>query len=81
MSQNVLVVFADGCHLCEEAVKTAEALGADVRSIDVFSTEGRDIVREHRTALVPIVVVDGRLVSSGHFDREALERALCVEST
>ena len=72
----VVIVSAEGCHLCLVAKASVEEMGARVRSVDVFTSEGREIVRRHRTALVPIIVVGGKLVSSGRFDRAEVERAV-----
>jgi glutaredoxin len=77
----VVIVSTNGCHLCEEAHRCLEAMGVIVRRVDVFSPEGRKIVRNYRTALVPIIVVGERLVSSGRFDAADVERALALKDS
>ena len=78
----ITVVPSPACHFCDEADRTLAELARDhTFSLDVvpFDTpEGRRLVAEHRPALSPLVLVDGRFFSSGRLPRRKLERLLAV---
>lgn len=79
MVQVVVVTSAD-CHLCGDAVECLAELSRefplDVREVDIGSPEGRDIVRVHRPAMPPAILVDGALFSVGRLPRKKLRRKL-----
>lgn len=76
----VVVVTSPGCHLCGDAVECLAELSRefplDVREVDIGSPEGRDIVRVHRPAMPPAILVDGALFSVGRLPRKKLRRKL-----
>jgi hypothetical protein len=77
---DVVVVEAPACHLCGDALRTLEQVGANyplsVRRVDVASTEGRAIVRRFRAPMPPVVTVDGELLGWGRLSRGKLRRRL-----
>ncbi len=72
----VTVVEADACHFCEDARETIAAVSKhtplDVTFIPSRSDRGLALVKQHRAAMAPVVLVEGNLVSSGRL----LERVL-----
>jgi glutaredoxin len=63
-----------GCHLCDEARAELERLGGFVlREVDIESDE--ELLRAYLER-IPVVEVDGRIVSELVFDCDAFERAL-----
>lgn len=76
----VTVVHAPACHFCEDAERTLDALGEgfhlEVSVVDVDSGHGRSLVAEHRPAMNPLVLVDGRFFSAGRLPRRKLEKLL-----
>ena len=76
----VVVVENAGCHLCDDAVRTLEALAAehplDIRRVDLESDDGRAIARATRSPMPPIVLVDGKLLGWGRLSRGKLRRRL-----
>ena len=65
-----------GCHLCDEArdaiVEIANG-AIELREIDI---EAEDRLLKRYLERIPVVEVDGRLVSELVFDRDAFTRAL-----
>lgn len=76
----VTVVEAPACHLCADAKAALTAFGADfpldVHVVDVRSPEGLQLVRRHRAALQPLVLVEGELLSMGRLPRGKLRQRL-----
>jgi len=77
MSQ-VLVYSRAGCHLCEQALAAIVALHADgyrfeLREVDIESDEL--LLRRHLER-IPVVEVDGEVVSELLFDETALRARL-----
>lgn len=77
---DVVVVTSLGCHLCTVALAELENLAADipmlVRTVDIGSPEGADIVRAHRPPAPPVVLVDGKFFSFGRLPRRKLQKLL-----
>jgi Glutaredoxin-like domain (DUF836) len=74
----VLVYSRPGCHLCEEAVAEIVALhdeGYDfeLREIDI---ESEDLLVRRLLERIPVVEVDGELVSELRLDASALRARL-----
>lgn len=76
----VILVEAEACHLCEDAGRTLDDASCEypvaVRRVNVTSPEGRAIVDAHRAPMVPVVVVEGRLLGWGRLSRGKLRRRL-----
>jgi glutaredoxin len=73
----VVLYSAPGCHLCEDAAAALEALRRthefDHREVDIHS----DPEVERRYLLeIPVIVVDGAVVTQAPVDIEAVARAL-----
>lgn len=68
------------CHLCEHAEQTIAVLGDryafTVDRVALDSDEGRRLVGQHRPALAPLVLVDGRFFSAGRLSRRRLAALL-----
>jgi glutaredoxin len=63
-----------GCHLCDEARAELERLdGFELREVDIESAE--ELMRAYLER-IPVVEVDGEVVSELVFDPDAFERAL-----
>jgi glutaredoxin len=63
-----------GCHLCDEALAELERLdGFELREVDIESDEA--LARAYLER-IPVVEIDGRIVSELVFDRDAFSRAL-----
>ena len=76
----LVVVTAPGCHLCADAERTLEAFSSahpiSFLVVDVASPEGAQLVKQHRPALQPLVLVDGERFSVGRLSRGRLRRLL-----
>lgn len=76
----VIVLSSPGCHLCEDALEALSDLAREfpirVREIGMGSPEGLVLVREHRPAMPPAVLVDGDLFSAGRLPRRKLRKLL-----
>jgi glutaredoxin len=63
-----------GCHLCNEAREALQALGGfELREVDIDSDER--LMRAYLER-IPVVEVEGRVISELVFDRDAFTRAL-----
>ena len=69
----VVLVTRRGCHLCDEALKLLLELGVEPQLADVDS---EDRLHELYDWRVPVVLLDGRVVSEGRIERDRLRRAL-----
>ena len=70
----ITVYSRPGCHLCEEALAAIRALRSEappfeVREIDI---EGDDELHARYLERIPVVEVDGEIVSELILDRDAL---------
>lgn len=76
----VTMVTAPGCHLCDDARDALDELGTayalEVSVLDARSPEGGELLRAHRAAMNPLVLVDGELFSSGRLPRGKLRALL-----
>lgn len=81
----VVVVSAPACHFCEDAERAlaerVDRLGLDVRVVPIDSDEGARLVAEHRPALSPLVLVEGKFFSSGRLPRRKLEKVFAARRT
>jgi hypothetical protein len=76
----VTVVHSPACHLCDEAQEALSRLAEDfpvrVELLDSRTPEGQRLVRAHRSALFPLVLLDGAYFSAGRLPRLKLRRLL-----
>jgi len=66
-------VTREGCHLCEQALELLRGLGHEPELADVDADDRLHDLYDWR---VPVVLVEGKVVAEGKFERAALERAL-----
>jgi glutaredoxin len=63
-----------GCHLCDEARAAIRQFdGVDLREVDI---ESDDALFASMLERIPVVEVDGRVVSELEFDRDAFRASL-----
>jgi hypothetical protein len=76
----VTVVRTYACHLCEDATAALDELAGRyplrVRLVDAATPEGTALVRRHRAAMFPLVLIDGQFFSAGRLPRRKLCRLL-----
>ena len=77
----VAVVENPGCHFCDDAQAVLAGLVSDghtieVTSLDARAADGQALMREHRAAMTPLVLVDGSFFSQGRLPRRKLLRLL-----
>lgn len=81
----VTLVLSRGCHFCVDAQAALEELQSEcefrVEAVDSADDAGRELLRKHRAALRPLVLVDGEYFSAGRLPRGKLRRALLASST
>ena len=77
---DITVVHTPACHLCDEAEQALTVLAARyplrVRVVELESSEGVRLTQQHRPAMNPLVVVDGRFFSAGRLPRKKLTALL-----
>ncbi|HXV52887.1 MAG TPA: glutaredoxin family protein [Solirubrobacterales bacterium] len=74
MSAEVVLYGRDGCHLCDEAREAILGFdGIELREVDIGSDDGLLAAMLER---IPVVEVDGAVVSELIFDRDAFSAAL-----
>lgn len=76
----ITLVHAPACHFCDDAARALAELSAqtplEVRTVGIDTDEGRALVAEHRPAMNPLVLLDGRYFSAGRLPRRKLAHAL-----
>ena len=75
----VVVLYSrDGCHLCDEARASILAVRAELPEFELRDVDIESDARLHAAYLerIPVIEVDGEVVSELGLDRGALERAL-----
>lgn len=82
---NVTVVHTPACHFCADAQAALTELGAEfpirVELVEAASERGDALVRTHRPAMYPLVLVDGRFFSQGRLPRRKLRALLATGLT
>ncbi len=77
---DVVVLSSPACHLCEDALEALAELGREfpirLREVEMETPEGRELLRTHRPAMPPAVLIDGSLFSVGRLPRKKLRRLL-----
>jgi hypothetical protein len=76
----IVVVTSPGCHLCVSALAEIEELATEfplnLRTVDIGSPEGADILRAHRPPAPPVFLVDGEFLGFGRLPRRKLRKLL-----
>lgn len=76
----ITLVSAPACHFCAEArqvlAELATQFPVSVEIIEFGDPRGDALVREHRAALYPLVLVDGAFFSAGRLPRRKLGKLL-----
>jgi len=74
----VVVYSRPGCHLCEEAISQIVALHAEGYRFELHEVdiESHDLLLRRYLERIPVVEVDGALVSELVLDRDALKAKL-----
>ena len=76
----VVVVTSHGCHLCVVALTDLEELSTEVplqvRTVDIGSPEGAEILRVHRPPAPPVFLIDGEFFGFGRLQRRKLRKVL-----
>lgn len=75
---DVTLVQAPACHLCEEAeaalTELARLVPLRIERFDASSQAGRALLLEHRAGMLPLVLINGKSLSSGRLPRGALRK-------
>lgn len=76
----VTVVHSPACHFCEDADTALAALAEDyplvIDRVDIRSGRGRTLVRQHRSPMSPLVLLDGEFFGFGRLSRRKLSKVL-----
>lgn len=76
----VTVVESEACHFCADAHQVLLEASAnyplEVRTVDVRSPEGEELMQTHRATMSPLVLLDGEFFSNGRLPRRKLVKAL-----
>ena len=82
---DVLLVTSPGCHYCDDALdlldELAQAIPMKIRTVPIFSDEGRSIIVRHKVPFPPVLIIDGRFFGYGRVSRRKLEAHLAGAST
>lgn len=77
---DVVVLSSPACLLCEGALEALSELGREfpirVTEVGMETPQGRELLRIHRPAMPPAVLVDGSLFSVGRLPRKKLRALL-----
>lgn len=77
---HITVVEAEACHFCEAAREVIAAVARDIpieaTYIPSRSERGLALVQQHRAVMAPVVLVEGRFVSSGRLRESRLRSHL-----
>lgn len=77
---HVTVVESEACHFCIDAQRALLGAAAnypvEVRTVDVRSAEGEELMQKHRATMSPLVLVDGVFFSTGRLPRRKLAQVL-----
>lgn len=75
---DVTIVFGLACHLCTDAEDALAEFGTRlplrVTRVAAASEAGRRLLMQHQAGLLPLVLINGRFLSSGRVPRGALDR-------
>jgi len=78
----VTIVTSHACHLCEDAIAelTGRAHELTLTVVGADTPAGLELVQRHRPVMFPLVLVDGRFLSSGRLPRRKLEKAIAARA-
>lgn len=93
----VTVVEAPACHYCDDALEALHAMAREMAStatgsllpstlleietVNVRDPRGAALMRDHRAAMSPLVLLDGEFFSQGRLPRRKLAAALRPQGT
>jgi glutaredoxin len=74
----VTVYSREGCHLCEEALEALVALHTEGYRFDLHEVdiESEEVLLKRLLEKIPVVEIDGEVVSELIFDRATVRAAL-----
>lgn len=74
------LLTTSACHLCEDAhqelSRRAERGELSLEVVPADSEQGRRVIAEHRPAMLPLVLLGGRVLGHGRLSRRRLDAAL-----
>jgi hypothetical protein len=77
---SVTVVRTTACHFCDDALKALAEIGREasltVEVVEAHAPHGIALLRRHRAAMFPLVLVDGGYFSVGRLPRRKLRTLL-----
>lgn len=73
-----LTLFSrEGCHLCEDMLFALQNLSDQHRfSVKVVDIDEGKILREELNAAIPLLLLNGKVVSQYHLNYDVLQKAL-----
>lgn len=73
----LILVTADGCHLCDRAQAVLGSLGVEARELSVESDEARALVeRGVALSFLPVLTDGQRVLAYGRFSEKRLRKEL-----
>lgn len=76
----VILVTSPACHQCDDAhavlAPLADQGDIELNTVEADSTAGAALIRRHRPAMFPLVLLEGNFFSAGRLPRGKLSRAL-----
>jgi glutaredoxin len=76
----VTVVEAEACHFCEAARETITQVAVDtpldVTYLSSRSERGLALIRQHRAALAPLVLIEDHFVSNGRLSKNLFRKRI-----
>lgn len=82
---DVLVVTSPGCHYCDDALdlldELSQAIPMKIRTVPMFSEEGRSMIARHKVPFPPVLMIDGQFFGYGRVSRRKLEAHLADATT
>ena len=77
MTTTVTLYTRAGCHLCEEAAASLDALERELPiEVDAVDIDADPALRERFNDIAPAIAVGGAVVTSAPVDFEAIRRAI-----
>jgi hypothetical protein len=77
VTDDLLLVTSEGCHLCEHARTTLASLGLEARELGVDSDEARRLATQGvPLAFLPVLLDGTRVVAYGRFSERRLRKDL-----
>lgn len=81
LSQELIVYYRDGCHLCELVVESLtllqQELGFEIKQVDIdFDPQVNERIRKQYNADIPVVTYQNEVIFYHFFDEIAVRQAL-----